>query len=109
VHPLLADPWIAAQVDAAVAPYRGRLPEEELAWMRDQLAENLATDERAARLLRRARPPVVLESGEVRREGGAVIPLVGDDGGLTHQSGSGRTGAAAPHTPGVAKPPKAAG
>ena len=25
MHPLLADPWIAAQVESAVAPYVGRL------------------------------------------------------------------------------------
>ena len=72
MHPLLADPWIAAQVDAAVAPYVGRLPAAEVAWMRDQLAETLASDERAAKLLRRARPTVVEQSGEVRRGAAAV-------------------------------------
>jgi hypothetical protein len=76
VHPLLADPWVAAQVEAAVAPYLGRLPAGEVAWMRDQLAETLATDEKAARLLRRAKPPVIDQSGEVRRTG-AVTPLIG--------------------------------
>jgi hypothetical protein len=74
VHPLLADPWVAAQVDAAVAPYVGRLPAAEVAWMRDQLAETLSTDERAAKLLRRARPTVIERSGEVRR-GGDVAPI----------------------------------
>jgi hypothetical protein len=76
MHPLLADPWIAAQVEAAVAPYVGRLPASQLSWMRDQLAETLATDERGARLLRRARPVTVDESGEVRRDaGGAATPV----------------------------------
>jgi hypothetical protein len=70
MHPLLEDPWIAAQVDAAVAPYVGRLSAEEVAWMRDQLAETLAGDEKAALLLRRARPIQVKESGEVRRDSG---------------------------------------
>lgn len=65
VNPLLADAWIAAQIDAAVAPYRGRLPEAEIAWMREQLAEVLASDERAARVLRRAHPRPVDESGVV--------------------------------------------
>jgi hypothetical protein len=69
VHPLLADPFIAAQVDAALAPYLGRLPQREVSWMRDQLAETLASDPHAARVLRRARPSVVAESGEVRRDG----------------------------------------
>ncbi len=65
MHALLADPWVAAEIDAALEPYAGRLPPEELAWMRDQLAETLASDGAAARLLRRAHPRVVDESGEV--------------------------------------------
>ena len=73
MHPLLADPFIAAQIEAAVAPYVGRLSEGEVAWMREQLAETLASDERGARLLRRARPAIVDESGEVRRDGGAAV------------------------------------
>ncbi|WP_437579144.1 hypothetical protein [Sorangium sp. So ce887] len=60
----LDDPWIAAQVDAAVAPYVGRLPAQEVAWMREQLAEVLLHDEEAIRLLRRAQPREVDESGE---------------------------------------------
>jgi hypothetical protein len=75
MHPLLADPWIAAQVEDAVRPYLGRLSAAEIAWMRDQLAETLSTDERAAKLLHRARPTVVEESGEVRRGEGVVTPL----------------------------------
>jgi len=76
MHPLLEDPWIAAKVDAALAPYVGRLPEAELAWMRDQLAETLTGDEKAALLLRRAHPVEVDASGEVRRDGvaGAASP-----------------------------------
>lgn len=63
---LLADPWIRAQIDAAVEPYVGRLPAEEIAWMREQLAETLATEPGAADLLRRARPRAPVErSGEV--------------------------------------------
>jgi hypothetical protein len=58
----LADPWIAAQIDAAVAPYVGRLPAHEVAWMREQLAEVLARDPKAAPLLRGARAPD--QSGE---------------------------------------------
>jgi len=70
MHPLLEDPWIRAQVEAAVAPYQGRLSEAELTWMRDQLAETLASDDKAALLLRRARPVLIQESSEVRRDGG---------------------------------------
>lgn len=76
MHPLLDDPWIAAQIEAVVAPYVSRLSAGEVAFMRDQLAETLASDERAARLLRRGRPVMVNESGEVRRDmGGKVTPI----------------------------------
>jgi hypothetical protein len=80
VHPLLADPWIAARVDAAVAPYVGRLPASEVSWMRDQLAEVLASDDKAAKLLHRARPTVVAQSGEVVR--GGADAASGDRPGL---------------------------
>lgn len=61
---LLADPWIAAQVDAAVAPYVGRLSPGDIAWMREQLAEVLSRDPRATRLLRDAHPREPDQSGE---------------------------------------------
>ncbi|NUQ73732.1 MAG: hypothetical protein HUU21_09270 [Polyangiaceae bacterium] len=62
---LTSDPWIAAQIDEIVAPYAGRLPAADLAWLREQLVETLAADERAAALLKAARPRYVEESGEV--------------------------------------------
>lgn len=81
MHPLLEDPWIAARIEAAVAPYAGRLSAEELAFMKEQMAESLEGHEKAAKLLRRARPPEVDQSGELRRDqvGGAapVIPIKG--------------------------------
>jgi hypothetical protein len=77
VHPLLDDPWVAAQVDAAVAPYVGRLPAREVAWMREQLAETLASNDKAAKLLRRAKPAVVEQSGEVRRGTTASVTPIG--------------------------------
>jgi hypothetical protein len=61
----LADPWIQAQLDAAVAPYVGRLPAEEIAWMRERLSEALATERRGTELVRRAKPRFVEKSGEV--------------------------------------------
>ncbi|WP_206079579.1 hypothetical protein [Polyangium spumosum] len=64
MHPLLADPWVAARIDAAVAPYRDLLPSADVDFLRDELAERLATDEHAARLLRRAAPRHVEQSGE---------------------------------------------
>jgi len=76
MHPLLEDPWVAARIEVAVAPYVGRLTPREVAWMREQLAETLASDEHAALLARRARPVTVEESGEVLRgAGGTVTPI----------------------------------
>jgi hypothetical protein len=68
------DLWLTAQIEAAVAPYKDRLSEAEIAWMREQLAEVLAGDPAASTLVRRARPITVDESGEVRRgPGGKVV------------------------------------
>ncbi len=64
MHPLLGDPWVAARIDAAVAPYRDLLPSEDLVFLRDELAERLESDAFAARLLRRAAPRHVDQSGE---------------------------------------------
>lgn len=86
VNPLLSDPWIAQQIDEAVAPYVGVLPPAQIAWMREQLAETLAGDEGAARLLHRAHPRSVDISGELARDGKAT-----DDG----DGGAGRSGGAA--------------
>ncbi len=69
----LDDPWIAAQIEAAVAPYVGRLPARDLEWMRAQLAEVLSSDPRAAGLLRAAHPREVDHSGE-RLVPGAEAP-----------------------------------
>ena len=65
---LLSNPWIVAQIDEVVAPYVGRLPSRDLAWMREQLALTLASDETAARLLQGARPREADQSGEVECE-----------------------------------------
>ena len=80
MHPLLDDPWVAAQIDAAVAPYVGRLPAREVAWMREQLAETLASNDKAGNLLRRAKPAVVEQSGEVRRGTTATVTPIGAAG-----------------------------
>ncbi len=60
-----ADPWVLAQIDAAVAPYLGRLPASEIVWMKGQLLASLIEDQRSMALLNAARPRVVEESGEV--------------------------------------------
>lgn len=63
-HPLLSDPFVAAQIDDAVAPFVPRLPADELAWLRDQLALFLQTDAEAALLLQGAHPRNLDASGE---------------------------------------------
>ncbi|WP_245677878.1 hypothetical protein [Chondromyces crocatus] len=63
-HPPLDDPWINAQIEAAVRPYEGRLSAQDLDWMREQLTELLSRDATAAKLLREAHPRHVDESGE---------------------------------------------
>lgn len=65
MNPLLSDPWISQRVDEALAPYIGRLPASDVAWMREQLAETLSNDEHAAAVLRAALPRHVEQSGEV--------------------------------------------
>jgi len=87
MNSLLSDPWIAARIDEAVAPYVGVLPAEEVAWMREQLAETLATDEHAARILRGAHPREVDQSGEVGCDPGEV-----DDPAAADASKRGRAG-----------------
>ncbi|MFO0587804.1 MAG: hypothetical protein U0441_09705 [Polyangiaceae bacterium] len=69
----LADPWIQAQLDAAVAPYKGRIPDDELEWMRDQLASALAMETRGVELMRRAAPRHVEKSGEVGADSKAQV------------------------------------
>lgn len=61
-------PWLADMVDAAVAPYRGRVSDEDLAWMREELAARLVDDPELSRLAddARDRGPVD-ESGKILR------------------------------------------
>ena len=65
----LSDPWIQAEVDKALAPYAGRLPASELAWMRERLLDSLSLEDKGVDLVRRARPRYVEESGEVGADG----------------------------------------
>lgn len=63
------DPWLQAKIDAAIAPYAGRLSDESLAWMREQIAESILSDPEALKLMRGARPRTVDASGVVGDEG----------------------------------------
>ena len=71
---LLSDPWVAAQIDAAVAPYRKLWPPEAVEAFREEMARTLETHPTMSRLLRETRPEVVESSGEVRVAGGDVAP-----------------------------------
>ena len=64
MHHLLADAWVAAAVDDAVAPFQDLLPPEELSWMRERLADLLEQDPEANATLAGARPRIVDDSGE---------------------------------------------
>jgi len=60
-----SEDWLEAEIEMAVAPYVGKLPEDEIAWMRERLRETLASDAHAANLVHAARPRHVDESGTV--------------------------------------------
>ena len=91
MHPLLKDPWVAAQIDAATAPYRRLWTEDQLRAFREQMAETLASHPKAARLLRLAHPGIVDQSSEVaiENEDEAAPPAVEPSG----KSGAGRRSA----------------
>jgi hypothetical protein len=90
MHPLLQNPWVAAQIDAVAARYRHLWTDEQLHAFREQMAETLATNPNAARLLRDAHPSVVDESGSVPLAGSELDPALettGDDiGGAPRRS-----------------------
>jgi hypothetical protein len=63
---LLDDPWIAAEPDAAVAPYRGIWSEEAILAFRQEALATLISHPTMLRLLREARPGPTFASGDVR-------------------------------------------
>lgn len=73
-HHLLSDPFVAAEIEAVVAPYVGKLPDDEVAWMRDQLAELLESDPEARAALAGAHPRKAVDHSGERTK-----PLVEDE------------------------------
>jgi hypothetical protein len=69
--PLLEDPFVAAEIDQALAPFRDALSPEDVDWLRTELARILAEDPAAREALRGAHPRVVDESGERVQPGAA--------------------------------------
>lgn len=57
--------FLESQVDAALEPYRGSVPEADLAWIRERLLESAADEDGLAALVRAAFPRDVDRSGEV--------------------------------------------
>ena len=75
-HPLLADPWVAAKIDAAVERHGKRWSPEQIEAFREQMAHTLGSHPRAVHLLEMARPSSVDRSGE-RVVGGSLQPEPG--------------------------------
>jgi len=68
-HPLRADPFVAAEIEAALAPYVPSLTAAELEWARDELADVLERDPDARSALEAALPRAEDRSGERLRPG----------------------------------------
>ncbi len=73
MHPLLAHPWVAAQIDAAVAPYSKLWPPAALEAARDEMAETLLRSSVGIALLRRAGALPMGDSGDIYLDGGRVL------------------------------------
>jgi hypothetical protein len=76
VHPLLKDPWVAAQIDAALEKHRHALTARQLDAFREKMAWTFANHPAAQRILEKARPPIPDQSGERVKQGAseAAIP-----------------------------------
>ncbi len=61
---LLGDPFVAGEIERALAVFAGALDDAELVWMREQLAAGLADDPKLLELLDAAYPRSVDGSGE---------------------------------------------
>jgi hypothetical protein len=62
--PRFEDPFLVAEVERALEPYRELLSPDELAWARDALALEVLEDDELRRLLAAAHPRAVDVSGE---------------------------------------------
>lgn len=56
MHPLLSDPWVAAEIDAALEPHRHALTPEQIEAFREKMAWTFANHPAAQRILERHRP-----------------------------------------------------
>lgn len=94
MHSLLADPWVAAQIDAAIAPYRELWPPEAVTAFREEMAATLALHPMASRLFHEAAPAEILgDSGEVSVTGGTPAALAASGERSAAAGGARGTGA----------------
>lgn len=68
----LDDPWLAAQVDAAIAPYKDRWPPEAVAIFREEIAESIKRDPMLVRFFQEAHPDQSSNSSDVASVFGSV-------------------------------------
>ena len=71
------DPHLAAEVERALAPYRGILSEAQLASMREMLEHALTTHPVGAALLDRTRPRTAPNRSAEQEKKGALAPPAG--------------------------------
>ncbi len=80
MHPLLADPWVAEKIEAALKKYGSRLTEKQKVAFREKMAWTFANHPAAQRILSREHPAQVEGSG-TRLKGSASDSVdVGDAG-----------------------------
>jgi len=76
------DPVLEAEIERALAPYKGLVPPEMLAVMRAELERALTQDAVGQALLKQARPaPVVDQSGDVATRAADGAPAKAEKGG----------------------------
>jgi hypothetical protein len=77
-HRLLADPFIAAEIDDALAAFVGRLAEDRIEWMRHNLALACENDPHLVAALKGAYPRHA--PGNIDASGERVQPALDDPG-----------------------------
>ncbi len=79
MHPLLEDPWVAAQIDAALDKHRHALTPRQIQAFREKMAWTFANHPLAKRILEQARPVVPDRSGERLTPAGAAAQAAAPD------------------------------
>lgn len=69
MHPLLLDPFVAGEIDAALEKHRHALTPEQIAAFREKMAWTFANHPAAQRILARARAKANERSSERAKDG----------------------------------------